>query len=157
MQHEMPAVTNALQGRSGMTSDEIVAFFQRREELYNDFDAAALAADYADAAVIESPIAGVHTGRRAAERALRAVFAAFLDRTMTTESLLIDGDRIAQVLTIEGAHIGELMGLPPSGKPFRFSAVFLYELRERQIVRERRIYDFTGLLVQIGMLKAKPA
>jgi hypothetical protein len=25
------------------------------------------------------------------------------------------------------------------------------------IVHERRIYDFTGMLVQIGVLKAKPA
>ena len=49
------------------------------------------------------------------------------------------------------------MGLPPSGRSFRYAAVFLYELKDRQIVRERRISDFTGLLVQIGVLKAKPA
>lgn len=139
-----------------MSRDEIVAFFEHREERYNDFDAAALAADYADDAVIDSPIAGVQTGRRAAEQALKAVFAAFLDRKMKTESLLIDGDHVAQVVAIEGTHIGEFMGLPPSGKPFCHSAVFLYELRDRRIVRERRIYDFTGLLVQIGVLKAKP-
>jgi len=30
-------------------------------------------------------------------------------------------------------------------------------LRNGKIVHERRIYDFTGLLVQIGVLKAKPA
>jgi steroid delta-isomerase-like uncharacterized protein len=157
MQHEIPAATNPAQGGSGMTRDEIVAFFQRREDLYNDFDAAALAADYADDAVIDSPIAGVHTGGRAAEQALNAVFEAFLDRKMRTESLLIDGDRVAQVFAIEGTHIGEFLGLPPTGKPFRHTAVFLYELRNRLIVRERRIYDFTGLLVQIGVMKAKPA
>jgi hypothetical protein len=115
MQHEIPAVASPAQGGSGMTHDEIVAFFQRREDLDNDFDAAALAADYADAAVIDSPIAGVRTRPLAAEQALKAVFAAFLD-----------------------------------------TAVFLYELRDHHIVRERRIYDFTGLLVQIGVLKAKP-
>jgi len=156
MQHDVPAVANSAPGRSGMSRDEIVAFFERREERYNDFDAAALAADYADDAVIDSPLAGVHAGPRAAEEALKTVFAAFLDRKMKTESLLIDGDRVAQVFAIEGTHIGEFMGLPPSGRPFRHSAVFVYELRDRQIVRERRIYDFTGLLVQIGVLKAKP-
>ena len=156
MQPEIPAATHPAQGASGMTRDEIVAFFQRREDLYNDFDAAALAADYADDAVIESPIAGVHTGRLAAENALRAVFAAFLDRKMRTESLMIDGDRVAQVFAIEGTHIGEFLGLPPTGKPFRHTAVFVYEVRNRLIVRERRIYDFTGLLVQIGVMKAKP-
>ena len=156
MQHEISTVATPSQGHSGMTRDEIVAFFQRREGLYNDFDAAALAADYADDAVIDSPIAGVHTGRREAEQALRAVFAAFVDRKLRTESLLIDGDLVAQLFSVEGTHIGEFLGLPPSGKPFRHSAVFHYQLRDRQIVRERRIYDFTGLLVQIGVLKAKP-
>ena len=156
MQHEIPVATSPAQGGSGMTHDEIVAFFQRREDLYNDFDAAALAADYADDAVIDSPIAGVHTGGLAAEQALRKVFDAFLDRKMRTESLMIDGDLVAQVFAIEGTHIGEFLGLPPTGKPFRHTAVFLYELRNRLIVRERRIYDFTGLLVQIGVMKAKP-
>lgn len=157
MQHEIPAVARPAQGRSGMTRDEIAALFQRRQELYNESDAAALAADYADDAVIESPIAGTHTGRRAAEQAFKAVFGAFLDRKMRTERLLVDGDLVAQVLVINGTQIGGFLGLPPSGKPFHLSAVFVYELRDRQIVREQRIYDFTGLLVQIGVLKAKPA
>ena len=144
-------------GHSGMTRDEILAFFERRQELYDDFDAVALAADYADDAIIDSPFAGVHTGRPAAEQAYRAVFGAFLDRKMKTESLVIDGDRVAWTVTMEGTNIGQLMGLPPTGKPFRFTAVFLYELKDRRIVRERRVYDFTGLLVQVGVLKARPA
>lgn len=152
-----PAIVEASQGRSGMTREEIVAFFERRQTLYGDFNAAALAADYADDAVIESPMAGVHTGRKAAEHVLRTLFEAFVDWKMTTESLLIDGDRVAWVLWIEGTHIGSFMGMPPSGRPFRFGAVTVYELRDRKIVRERRIYDFTGLLVQIGVLKTKPA
>jgi hypothetical protein len=36
-------------------------------------------------------------------------------------------------------------------------AVFFYQLEHGKIVRERRVYDFTGLLLQIGVLKAKPA
>jgi hypothetical protein len=34
--------------------------------------------------------------------------------------------------------------------------VFLYELRDGLIVRDRRVYDFTSVLLQIGILKAKP-
>lgn len=144
------------QGQSGMTREEMVAFFARRLEQHNDLDAAAMAQDYAEDAVIESPTAGVHTGRAAAERALRAVFDAFLDMKVTSDRMIIDGDQVAVVMRIEGTNIGGLMGLPPSGKRFSIDAVFLYELKDRQIVRERRIYDFTGLLVQVGVLKAKP-
>ena len=139
-----------------MTRDEIVAFFERRQELFDDFDAAGLAADYADDVVIESPMAGVHTGRAAAEKALRATFSAFLDLKMKTDALLIDGDRVAHFVTTEGTHISDFMGVPATNKAFRLPVAFLYELKDRQIVRERRIYDFTGLLVQIGLLKAKP-
>jgi hypothetical protein len=34
--------------------------------------------------------------------------------------------------------------------------VVLCEFSDHQIVHERRVYDFTGLLIQIGVLKAKP-
>jgi predicted ester cyclase len=61
------------------------------------------------------------------------------------------------VATLEGTDIGGFMGLAPSGKRFKFSAVFVYEFHERKIVREQRIYDFTSVLMQIGVLKAKPA
>jgi len=37
------------------------------------------------------------------------------------------------------------------------SKVFPIEIRNGRIVRERRVRDCTGRLVQIGALKAKPA
>jgi ketosteroid isomerase-like protein len=46
--------------------------------------------------------------------------------------------------------------MPASGRPFRFPIVFVLDVRDGLIVHDRRIYDFTGLLVQIGMIKAKP-
>ena len=140
-----------------MTHDEIAAMFARRDEAFEEMDAAALAADYAEDALIDSPTAGPHRGPAAAARALDGVFHAFADMTSRTESLLIDGDHVAQVMTIEGTNLGGLMGLPASGRHFRLPAVFLYELRGDKIVRERRIYDFTGMLVKIGVLNARPA
>jgi steroid delta-isomerase-like uncharacterized protein len=140
-----------------MTREQITAMFARREEAFNERDSASLAADYADEAVIDSPTAGVHQGPAAARQAYELIFHAFADNRRRTESLVIDGDHVAQVLTMEGTNLGGLMGLPPSGKHFRVPAVFLYDLRGDKIIRERRIYDFTGLLVQIGVLKARPS
>ena len=141
---------------ANMTRAEIVAFFDRRQLAYDNLDAAALAEDYADDCVVDSPTGGTHTGRPAVKKVLQAVFNAFLDMKTRTDSLVIDGERVAQTMTVEGTNIGGFLGLAPSGKPFHLSAVFLYELKDRQIVRERRIYDFTGMLTQIGVLKTKP-
>ena len=139
-----------------MTRDQIVAMFERRLAAYERRDAAALAADYSADCVIESPSGGTHHGRAAAEHVLRGVFDAFEVR-LQQESVIIDGDAVAQVVTITGKDVGIFLGLMPTGKPFRVAGVFLYDLKDGLIVRERRIYDFTALLIQIGLLKAKPA
>ncbi len=157
MTSDRATVAGAGETRTRMTRQQVLELFKRRENAYEDLDAAALATDYADDAVIESPTAGVHQGREAAEKALRTIFTAFLDLTVTVDHLLIDGDHVANVITLEGTHIGDFLGIPPTGKRFRMPAVFFYQLENGKIVRERRIYDFTGLLVQIGVLKAKPA
>jgi steroid delta-isomerase-like uncharacterized protein len=153
MMSEQPTTAT---GQSGlMTRDEIAALFARRQEAYEDLDAAALAADYADDVKIESPISGSH-GKADAERNLRAVFDAFMDLKMTFDPPLIDGMRVALYATAEGTNMGGFMGLPASGRPFKLGTAFICELRDGKIVREERIYDFTGLLIQIGVLKAKP-
>jgi predicted ester cyclase len=153
---EQATLTGTRPSQSGMTREETVVFFKRREQAYEDLDAAALAADYADNAVIESPTTGKHAGRDA-EKSLRAIFNAFLDLTMTNDEMVIDGDRVVTVHTVEGTHMQELLGIAPTGKPFSMTVAFIYELRDRKIVREQRIYDFTGMLIQIGVLKARPA
>jgi len=149
-------IADARASSSGMTREETLAFFKRRQEAYEDLDAKALASDYADDAVIESPSAGVHT-RRQAEKALGAVFDAFMDLTMTVDDLIVDGDLVTTILSMEGTHMRDFLGFEPTGKRFQMSAAFVYRLRDRKIIHERRIFDFTGLLVQIGVLKAKPA
>ena len=157
MPREESSVTTGTQADQGhMTREEVIALFERRQIALDNLDAAALAADYADDCVVDSPTGGTHTGRASVQSVYEAVFEAFLDKKTRTDHLIIDGDHVAQVLSIEGTNIGGFLGLEASGKPFRLAAVFVYELRDRQIVRERRIYDFTGMLTQIGVLKTKP-
>jgi steroid delta-isomerase-like uncharacterized protein len=156
MATESTSVAGTSTSQGQMSREEMVALFERRQAAYDNLDAAALAADYADDCVVDSPIAGVHSGRPAVQNVYQAFFDAFPDISTETEHLVIDGDHVAQVMTVEGTDIGEFLGMPPTGKPFRTSASFIFVFKNRKIIRERRIYDFTGLLVQIGVLKAKP-
>ena len=140
---------------SQTTHEEILAIFARRQEAYEDLDAAALAAEYADHVQIESPITGPH-GKAEAERNLQLVFDAFMDLKVTFDPPIIDGSHAAQLVTTEGTNMGGLLGLPPSGRAFKMNMALFFDFEAGKIVRERRIYDFTGLLVQVGILKAKP-
>jgi steroid delta-isomerase-like uncharacterized protein len=157
MAHDASAIgQGARAAGTKMSRDQIASMFERRQKAFDDLDVAAVAGDYAENCVVESPMAGVQQGRAAAQTVIRAWFDAFVDLKMRAQSLLIDGQRVAQVMAIEGTHIGPFLGMAPTGRHFQFTGVFIYELENGEIIHEHRIYDFTGLLVQIGALKAKP-
>jgi steroid delta-isomerase-like uncharacterized protein len=140
-----------------MTREEIVSLFQRRLQAFNDHDVEALADVYAEDAVVESPLGGTHQGRAAIAAVAGAFLGALSDATMTSDDLIIDGDHVVQVVTMSGTDTGGLMGMAPSGKPAQLPMVIVCQVADGLITHERRIYDFTGMLVQIGVLKAKPA
>jgi steroid delta-isomerase-like uncharacterized protein len=141
-----------------MNRQNVEDLFARRQQALTRRDAVTLASFHSADGVLESPTAGgtVH-GRKAIEEVYRAWFTAFPDAQFAAdEALLIDGDRVAQRLTLTGTDTGGFLGLPATGKAFRVPLVVLCLLADHLIVHERRIYDFTGMLIQIGVLKARP-
>lgn len=139
-----------------MTRHEITAWVERRLRALNGHDLAALADLYADECTIDSPTAGRPArGREAAANIDRAWTTGFPDVTFTTSALLVDGDRFAWIVTAAGTDRGGFMGLAATEKPFAVPMVLVTSLRDGRIVRERRAYDFTGMLMQIGVLKAR--
>ena len=115
------------------------------------------AAKYSETAVVESPLGGTHQGRTAIAAVAASFLNALSDATFTSDELIIDGDRVVQVMTLSGTDTGGFMGMAPSGRPAQLPMVVVCRVVDGAVVHERRIYDFTGMLVQIGVLKAKPA
>jgi steroid delta-isomerase-like uncharacterized protein len=140
-----------------MTRDQIVDLFDRRMKALNEHDVETLADMYAEDAVVESPLGGTHQGRAAIASVFGAFFGALSDATIAQDDLIIDGDRVVQVVTLSGTDNGGFMGMAPSGKPALLPAVLVCRVADGLIRHENRVYDFTGMLVQIGVLKARPA
>ncbi len=140
-----------------MTRDDIFAIFTRRENAWRARDPVALAGDHSADGVVVSPTGGVLEGRAEIERIYRVWFTAFPDLMINTEDLLVDGDRAALLCRITGTHAGEFFGVAPTGRRIEVAGAFIYRLQDGLIVHERRVLDFTGLLVQVGVLRAKPA
>ena len=141
-----------------MTRAELAAWVERRTAAMNRRDVAALTQCFAPDCVVESPTAGgTIRGLNAVDAIHRAWVSGFPDVTFTKDAMLIEGDRIVWVGTATGTHRGGFMGLPPTARPLSLPMVLSTTLRNGLVVSERRIYDFTGLLVQIGVLRARPA
>lgn len=140
-----------------MTRQQVEALFARRDAALAQHDVDGITAQYAEDAVVDSPTAGgTVTGRKAIEEVTRAWFAGFPEVTFTRESLVIDNDRAVWIGEVRGADTGGFMGLAPTNKPFHLPMVIVCRLKDNVIVHEQRIYDFSGMLIQIGVLKARP-
>jgi steroid delta-isomerase-like uncharacterized protein len=141
-----------------MTRDAILTLLAGRLDAWRHLDAEALAAAYADDAVVESPLAGgAVRGRAQILQVFQTYFLAFPDMEMHQRDVVIDGDRAAVFATFVGTDSGGFMGMPATGRRVSIPVVFLYEFSDGRIVADRRVYDFTGVLLQVGALKAKPA
>jgi predicted ester cyclase len=140
-----------------MLRDEILALIARREAAWLARDAGALTATHAENGTVTSPFGGVQEGRTEIERIYRLWFSAFPDIVLHHDELLIDGDRAVLVGRMGATHDGDFFGLPPTGRHFEAQIAFVMKVAGGAVQEERRIYDFTGLLVQVGVLKAKPS
>ena len=140
-----------------MTRDEIFALFNRREAAWRARDAPALTADHAPDGVVVSPTGGVLEGRVEIERIYRVWFTAFPDLVFTTEDLLVDENRVRAALPDHRQPCGRVLRHAADRAAHRGRGRFIYRIQDGLIVHERRILDFTGLLVQVGVLSAKPA
>ncbi len=140
-----------------MTREQVQEFFARQQEQWGRRDAEALAGGHHADSTLVSPIFRTVVGRPAILASYRSLFQIFPDWTFTGEDLLIDGDSAAQPFSVTATHVGEFMGLPGTGRKFRLQGVRLFTMSGDLIATERRYYDFTGLLIQVGVLRSKPA
>lgn len=139
-----------------MTQAEISEFFVRRDKDWQNHDADALAAGHAADGEIISPLFGDISGHSAIHKSYIDFYKIFPDAEYETEYLLINGDRAAQFIRMTGTQEQDFCGYPPKGKQFQFRLASLFIFSDGKIEREVRIYDFTGMLMQLGALKAKP-
>lgn len=139
-----------------MTREQVVSLVQGMQRAWNARDAAALASWHAEDSVVHSPIFGTVRGRAEIERSFQDFFRAFADSVFEGQDLIIDGSRAAQTFVLDASHTSELFGVEATHRRFRIQGVLVFEMRDGKIIHERRMYDFTSLLVQLGVIKAKP-
>src|SRR3954447_8351480 len=131
-----------------MTRDEILALAERRRAAWDAHDAAALAAMHAPTGVVISPTGGVLEGRDEIARIYRLWFAAFPDIHWRRDDTLVDGDNLVEVAQFSGTHARDFFGVAASGRHVEVQIAMIMRFDAGLIVEERRIYDFTGFLVQ---------
>lgn len=140
-----------------MTSNELTAFIDAHVRAWNDHDADALCAHHSEHGIVASPLFALVEGRKSICASYSALFSVFPDWHLEFGEPIHEGRRVAMPFSVSATQQGEFMGFPGSGRRCEFEGVSLFELDEDGLIREeRRVYDFTGLLTQLGVLRVKP-
>lgn len=127
-------------------------------DAFNKHDAAELAGQYAEDAVIYDPFYPEPLrGRAAAQKDMEDFFRAFPDASNAVRTTLENGSVVAAELAVKGTNKGPLAlpggEIPATGKPFTFEAGIFSRLNSRgEIVEEHRYFDMAGLLTQLGLV-----
>jgi steroid delta-isomerase-like uncharacterized protein len=84
-------------------------------------------------------------------RVLASYIRAFPDLRFTGETL-VDGERVALIWTMRGAHHGRLMNIPPTGRTVEIRGVSVLTIENGKITRGLTIWDTAGLLRALHLL-----
>ncbi|HKB12244.1 MAG TPA: ester cyclase [Vicinamibacterales bacterium] len=143
---------------AGRTRAELEAIIETIRDAWQRRDVATLVSFHAPDGVVESPMYGTRRGHAEIDESYSAFFRSFPDAVMTVESMVVDPPNVAGFMTIGATHSAEFFGLPGTSRHIDMRVARFMRFDDAGlIVHERRIYDFTGVLVQVGVLRAKPA
>jgi len=141
-----------------MTNDQIAAFIDRHTDAWTRRDSNVLCLDHAEHGVVVSPMFARVQGRNQICESYSALFGVFPDWQIRFDLPIVDGNRVAMYFSATGTQQSEFMGLAATGRRCAFEGVSLFQLSpDVLIAEERRFYDFTGMLTQLGVLRVRPA
>ena len=88
----------------------------------------------------------------------RSFIVGFLDFHHEIKDMIAGADMVTARVTLTGTHLGEFMGIPPTGNKIEYNASLAARVSENRIVELWGVADMLTLMQQLGMeLKPKEA
>jgi predicted ester cyclase len=91
------------------------------------------------------------TGSAAVEMHLRALRNTFPDFTLSTHEVIAENEWVAVRVTAEGTHLGEWLGIKPSGKRIQLRGLNFDRVQNGRIVEHWGEADTVDMLLQMGV------
>jgi len=94
---------------------------------------------------------GIAEGAEGVRQQFDAFRAAFPDFRATIHDQIAEGDKVVTRKVFHGTHHGELMGVPPTGRPVEIEVIDIVRVENGRIVEHWNVVDRLGLLQQLGV------
>lgn len=132
------------------TQEKIEVIERYTEEVMTQGNLDAVDELLADDYVHHTPPPGMEPDREGFKAFVAAAHAGLHNLTLTTDEIIVQGNKVAQRWTNTAVHNGEFMGVPPTGNQVTFSGISIYTVRDGQIIEDWTHFDSMGLMQQLG-------
>jgi steroid delta-isomerase-like uncharacterized protein len=103
-------------------------------------------------ALIRTPLPIQATGAQAAQQVFGTLRRAFPDLHIELEELIEEGDKVVARNTVTGTHLGEYMGLPPTGKKVSYDEIFIFRFVNGRVAETWGVVDVLSQMKQLGVI-----
>ena len=135
-----------------MSAEENKTIVHRAEELWNTGNLAIADEVYAKNFVNHDPGAPDVRDLETYKGFIAAVRTGLPDFHVTIEDMIAEGDKVAGRWTASGTHLGELIGIPPTGKQATWTGMTIHRFAGGKIVEAWWSRDMLSFLIQIGVV-----
>jgi predicted ester cyclase len=105
-------------------------------------------------ATIRTPLPGDATGAGALKQVWVVLLRAFPDLHLTVEDLIGEGDKVVARIVVTGTHLGEYMGMEPTGKSIAYDEIFIFRFDNGRVVETWGVVDVFSQMKQLGVIPA---
>jgi len=95
---------------------------------------------------------GAGVGLDSWKKNVAASRSAFPDSQLTANAILADGDKAAIHATLRGTNLGELYGMPPTGKAISIDFIDIVRFQNGLAAERWMIADAMGMMTQLGVM-----
>lgn len=139
-------------------SRNLAVYRQIHEVLFMQRDVTRIAEFYAPEVISHNNDAGGDGARRVTHAQLAAIWAASKrdtpDRRLDDELILCAGEFVVVRTRIESRDTTGVAGQPPTGRPFRITAIDIYRFEEGKVVERWGNADLASQYAQLGYVLA---
>jgi hypothetical protein len=104
--------------------------------------------------LFHAPVPNGATGVRALEQVMTVLYRAFPDLHVEVEDVIEEGDKIVGRNTVTGTHLGEYLGMAPTGRSVSYREIFIFRFAGGRIAEIWGVVDVLSQLRQLGAIPA---
>ena len=120
------------------------------EEIVNQGHMAVAAELVAPDFIELDPFPGQAPGRAGLIESIEGLRAAFPDLAWRIEEVVAEGEKVASYHTWSGTHLGEFLGIAPTGKRVRMGCMIFDTYEDGKLKQSRLMMNVLSLLQQLG-------